>query len=301
MTKKGLEKKKKLIAEALQYRCLRADIEAANAAIAENQPLQVNREAPIFKRLVGELIAQFENAPRAQMLEMLEKKKAEAEKALASFAGSKKAIELSNNPEALCKLMDKSIFKKDKNGGKRIGFALAFMLTASEAYQYPQACLASASELLFGNTEYMGELRLQLQKNYRSITAQEETQVQSVVRIFYDVLSDVREAMPSWAIDLFTLRGKLRFTHGKRRAESLLEQNENAFLAMQLTVLSEIKNGVDSAEWSVLADGLLKEIGNLRADAEYIWVIEGQERENCKARIAVYDRAVARLATIAGS
>ena len=299
MAKKGLEKKKNLILEALQYGCLQADLQAVEAVLSQNQPLSAEEEPSVIKRWVGELFAQFENAPRRLLAEELETKKKEAEKAIVDFAASKKAIELWDNQEALQKYIDKALFKKDKNGNQRVGFALAFMIMQKRSYQFPEQALSAASMALFGDAERMGELQGLLQANYLNITAQEETQMQGILRVFQEVLSDVKEVLPAWAFDLFTLRGRLRFSIGKTRVENLSEYNENVFLASGLTVLQAARTYLKAEDWASLADDFLKSVNDLRADVEYVWVVETFGANENHARLSTYDRAVARLAEIA--
>ena len=67
---------------------------------------------------------------------------------------------------------------------------------------------------------------------------------------------------------------------------------------MQLTLVETLKTSLEKEALAMLADAVLKRIGDLRADAEYEWIVERQNERACRERIEGYGRAIERLNAI---
>lgn len=300
MLKMRREGQKQLVMTNLTYMRLLSDVAALDAALERNRPLEQAETGNFFAWLLGAVKTEAANVRRQMVSEDLSAKKGIADEALAEFERStpKKQLDLAKDPERLKAYINKKLFKKDVSGAERIRFALTFMAAPGYQYQLPKESLAPISQMLFDDAARMGELYGLLQENYIAVCKHSLADDLAVCREIKQVFAFL-SAMPCYVLELVTPGVKLRSCTRETLTALSLEE-EKTYLAMQLTLVQALKPSLDGEELSLLVDAVLKRIGDLRADAEYEWIVERRDERSSRERIDGYDRAVERLNVILG-
>lgn len=285
-----IHKKEKTISLAmdnLTYCRMHADALAIEAELADNQPLSVDGEKTGAKGWINRFVTEVKNGLRRQVSNDLTADKKQAADALTAFerVHAPAELSLSHSPEKLRTYMDKQIFKRDAYGLKKAQFALAFLIADEHVYLRPAESLAAVSEMLFDDMTYMDTLYEDFLANYRSLYKA-------------TVLEEVGCAL----FGTKAVKAFFSFARGHARVElNALSLNEvHTTLAMELTLIQSIKGAMPEDKLKDFMDKFLKHVGDLRADAEYQWLVEKLDVPACKEKIARYDRCIARLGEIFG-
>lgn len=292
------EKQKQLVMTNLTYMRLLSDAAALDSALERNRPIEHGKTDNFFSWLFEAVRTEAANVRRQMVSEDLGVKKAKAEEALAEFERTtpEKHLALARSPEKLGAYINKKLFKNDESGAERIRFALAFMAAPGCQYQLPEESLVPISQLLFDDGTRMGELYGMLQDNYIAVCKRSLADDLAVCREIKQVFAFF-SVMPSYVLELVTPGIKLR-TGTRETFMSLSLDEEKTYLAMQLTIVEALKPSLGGEEMALLVDAVLKRIGDLRADAEYEWIVERHDERSSRERIDSYDRALERLNAI---
>jgi hypothetical protein len=150
------DKMKRLCAASLTYFRLKADLAAIELELADNAPLLQTTEGNFLKKIWKKATTGIHNELRKKTTETLEKERAVVETELAKFESqhTEKTLLYSNNPEALKAFINKSLFRKDKDGLKRLRFAISLILDDRYSYQRPILSLQPLSDILFDSVIY---------------------------------------------------------------------------------------------------------------------------------------------------
>ena len=71
-------------------------------------------------------------------------------------------------------------------------------------------------------------------------------------------------------------------------------------LALKATLAKEAKQNADEEGFKSIADEFLQSVDDLRADAEYLWIIERTDAAAAKAKVSAANRFTDRIAAIVG-
>ena len=289
------------VKDNLTYHRLKSDLAAVEGEIYENQPSFPSAPQNFFERVVTDL----KNEIRKDVVSTLTSEKAAAKDALAAFekAHSAKSLALLTNEKKWNAVLNKKLFKKDKYDLAKMQFALAYMLEDGQAYQRPDDSLAAVSELLFDDPTYMSLLYATLQDNFIKIHNVSGADEQAVLTLGLSLASFL--PFPSVITSSINV---LAFIHSiyknqrmKQAFRTLSGAETNMLLATKLTLLQMSKNSMPKGEWNALVDEYLRMVGNLRADAEYEWLVEQSQAPVCKEKIAICDLCVDRLSQVVGA
>ena len=299
MFKKRKEEQKQLVITSLTYMRLLSDVAALEDALEQYRPLEQSETGSFFAWLLETVKTEATNDHRQRVSEDLRAKKKVAKEMLAAFEKTtpKKQLALAKEPEKLKAYINKKLFKKDASGAERIRFALAFMVAPSYQYQLSKESLVPVSQVLFDDGARMGELYGLLQENYLAVCKRSPVEDLAVYREIKQIFTSIFSAMPCYVLETVTLGGKLR-SRSKETLMALSLEEEKTYLAMQLTLVETLKTSLEKDALAMLADAVLKRIGDLRADAEYEWIVERQNERACRERIEGYGRAIERLNAI---
>lgn len=269
----------------LTYCRLKADLWAVESELAESQPLVASTEAEGIKKYFNRLLIEVKNQLRRQTVQDLSVEKEQALTVLNEFerVHGAKELSLSQDPDALKTYINKTIFKKDKYGLEKCQFALAFMIEGNRVYICPEESLAVVSEIVFDDPTFMGLLYEDFERNYNSLLGR------TVIEEIGCALFGTRLVKA-----FFNFARSQRYLDG----ETLSLGEVHTVLAIKLTLLQAMKGTLPEDELKDMTDELLQDIGNLRADAEYQWLVERSAADVCKEKISRYDQAIARIGEI---
>jgi hypothetical protein len=231
--------------------------------------------------------------------------KAAAEEAIKEFrkAHDEKELALAKNTDELRKYIDKKLFKNDKDGIGRLSFALVFAIDErNQEYQFPRESLEVVSEVLFDNPKTLGSVYALYKNNYEKL----QKPFGSDFEVGFGLGTGLGGALalsllPASVTGVVSL---ISYVMNKRAASAAfanMSPNEtNAMLAFNLTLI-EATNELSEKKRKEMIDELLESINNIRSDAEYKWLVEKEGIPECQEKIAVCDRAIARLGKIVGA
>ena len=297
---KKTEKLQTLILENLIYLRLRADEKAIEEEIEENRPLEEKGEGKGIAKKVNELITDAQNLIRSKKVELLTEEKFKVGEELYVFAGehSEKELQYANEPKKLEKLLKKYL-KKDKQGFKKLELILAVASDERYSYQRPEKSMRAISAVFGYEPDYADALYEDFCKNLRYLQKNPADRIESAILLGMGVTSLLTfSLMGLGATGLgFWASQKRRF---RKSMETLSDDGKRSLFALRLTQVKMMRKELPEEEWKELADGVLKEIDNYRADAEYEWLVEGVDAPACKDRIALCELCIDRFATTVG-
>ncbi len=289
------------VKDNLTHYRLKADLAAVEGEIYENQPCLSGATQNIFERVVTD----FKNEIRKDVVSALTSEKKAAKDALIAFekTHNQKDLQLLDNETKWNAVLDKKLFKKDKYDLAKMQFALAFMLEDGQAYQRPDDSLAAVSEVLFNDPTYMALLYATLQDNFVKIHNVTSADEQNALVFGLNLASFLPfSSVIVSGINALALINEIRKKQRMKQAFRTLSGAEtNMLLATKLTLIQMSKNSMPKAAWSALVDEYLRMVGNLRADAEYEWLVEQSQVPVCKEKIAICDLCVDRLSQVVGA
>lgn len=302
--KRKREKVKEIIMNNLTYCRLKGDLLAVEASIRDSAPRTVYEDGSAVKRFINGIINEINNAARTLTVHELSVDKARAERALASFRAchSEKELALSENTEELKRYINKKLFKNDKDGLRRIAFALVFAIDErNQEYQCPEDSLEVVSEILFDDPKRLGHIYSLYKRNYTKILKPFPGDFESGMGLGTGLGGALAMSLlPMSVTGLLAIVGYVLNKRANNAAFANMSPSElNASLAFRLTVL-EAATELSDKKRKEMIDELLEHVGNVRADAEYRWFVEGDNIPECREKIETCDLTLARLGKILG-
>ena len=299
---KKIENVKNLLHTYLQYVRLQEDVRAVEAEIAGNSPVEGEAGGNLFTKALAGLKKDIQNERRRRTVQELTAERKAALEALAVFESRRgqKELAFARNPQQLKKLADKWLFQGDEKGVMRLQFALAFAVSDDREYQRPAQSLCAPSEFLFKDKDKLGAAYSAFEENFAYIgqSASAEGFPKGVAGVLSALALSV---LPLGVVGAAAFFGqKTRQIQIRNQAKKLSGFEVNTLLAIQLTVIETVKKGFTAEACKGLTDRLLKQVQDLRADAEYEWLVEGMDIPACKQKIAVCEGCLRRLAQILG-
>lgn len=246
----------------LTYCRLNADLAAVELELTNSQPVQETTSAHWWKKMLQIVRNAMDNELRKKTSEDLLKEKSKAEAELARFESEHdfKKLSLSERPAKLKSFLNKKLFKKDRYGLNKIRFALALILDDRYGYQRPEQSLQIVSDILFDDPKYIQGLYDALYKNFEALHTPLLPTVDDL--LFAIIPSTMNVSIQAW----LNKRKQRRF---QTTVQRLSYDQIGAVLAIKLTVAQTAKPLLPQSEWEILIDSTLKEIADIRADAEY--------------------------------
>lgn len=263
------DKMKRLCAASLTYFRLKADLAAIELELADNAPLLQTTEGNFLKKIWKKATTGIHNELRKKTTETLEKERAVVERELAKFESqhTEKTLLYSNNPEALKAFINKSLFRKDKDGLKRLRFAISLILDDRYSYQRPILSLQPLSDILFDDAIYMQSLYDTLDENFKYVR-----------RDFSLSLDELISFIPSLGnVSLQCLINRSQQREFTKNLGKLSADQVGTLLAIKLTIAEKAKPLLTDEAWKELIDETLQFIGDIRADEEYKKVFTEQD------------------------
>lgn len=300
---KRYAKAKKLVVKNLTYIRLKSDLEAIEQEINDNQPVEREVSRNVITKLMN-VATDISNSVRRKVVVDLSVEKKTALDNLTNFERENdvKELELSRDIAKLQKYMNKELFKKDSYGIQRIQFALSLMLDDSSNFVRKEKSLEKISGILFNDEGYMNILYMLFEQNYYGIQKKAVDELQTGILLGVGVWSVVSGSwLPVGIGGLAALVNHLvRRKEIKKSFQTLSKSELQAFLAMKLTVIEATRKNMDESARKDLIDDLLKFVSNLRADAEYEWLIEKLDAPTNKEKIDLCNLTIARLSKVVG-
>lgn len=283
---------------------LEGDLLAVEAAIRDNAPKTYETEGGRFKKFVNEIMTEIGNMARSVNVRELSVDKEKARKAVQIFRAShsEKELELSKNTDEFKKYIEKNLFKNDKDGLKRLSFALFFAIDErNHEYQCPEESLEVVSEIIFDDPKKLGRLYSCYKNNFEKISKQFPDNIDSALGIGTGIGGALAMSLiPFCVTGAVALMG---YILNKKSVNDALKNmspcETNSVLAFKLTLI-EVSKELGEEKRKEMTDALLVEIGGIRSDAEYKWYVEGINIPECREKINTCELALSRLAKILG-
>ena len=299
---KKQEQIKRLAYWHLTHRRLQADLAAVEAEIQANAPIEEEVAGNAFAKVISGLKKDVQNERRRRTVQELTAQRKAAVEALAAFEDrrTKKELAFSEDDKRLKALMEKVLFKGEDGEVARLQFALAFAVSDGREYQRPKQSLKDASLFLFNDEERLGKAYSAFEENFAYIH-KDVDMAEGLPKGWAGVLSALAASMMPFGVvgAAAILNKKRKQARLRKEVKKLSGFEANTFLAMQLTLIGLAKE-IGEERRKNLVDQLLKQIGDLRADAEYEWLVEKMDAPECKRKLSVYDSCVQRLASLLG-
>ena len=177
------------------------------------------------------------------------------------------------------------LFEIDKYGIAKLIFASSIILDNEYQYEYLDEGLSQASIVLYGSPETLGEIKEQLEENYRSLSLKPLSSFEKGALIGLAGLSlfiSPFVAIASATIGAIAASNIIAKNREKFKEEFKNSSKEdNAFyLALELTYIQRIKDSVESDAFKEELDSILKHIEELKSDLDYFMFVE---KENVSA------------------
>ncbi len=297
MKHRKTEKARNELFSALTYLRLQGDLRAIETEIEGARPLAKKEDENVLLKTLNSISVEFQNELRRSAMHDLTAEKRRAMDALLRYerTAEKSAIALAKKPDALRKLGDKRLWQNDPFGIVKMQYAIAFAGNG-DGYLRPDESLTEVSKLLFGDEKAIVTLCTSYRKNFAAL------QKGGFEEIYASVFSTDLFLFPvfrrSYGV-IATVFGSPMKERQMRAAMDALSKDElRALLAMKLTVVENALPQIDEKEKKELIDETLKYIDNLRADAEYEWLVEGIDIPTCKEKITLATLAVSRLSLL---
>ena len=301
---KKAAKIKDLIVKNLTYVYLKANLDAIEKEMSENEPVQIENSKNIITKVISSIACEVANGIRRKNTIELSAAKSEAIQALTAFekSVSSKDIELAKDSEKLKAFINKKMFKHDKNNLMRMQFALSFALNMVSKDSAWEDGLNAVSNVLFDDEGMMYELYKKYENNFYGI------QKKSVDEVGYGMILGLGVwSLNAWSLIPIGIGGLAALVQHvmhkrdlKKAFENLSKDELHAYLSMKLTLIEESKGVMDEESWKTLVDETLKYLSNLRSDAEYEWLIEKQSAQTNKAKIELCNLTIDRISKIVG-
>lgn len=258
---------------------LRADLAAVERRMEENRPVDT-AQGNGFRKIWDQAVV---NPQRRAALDRLSAEKQQILDRIAAYekkcADEGISFAYAENEEELKAALDE-LFREDKSGVARAAFALLLFYEDGEEVCHPEEAAAALSRLLFGNEEKTAKL----------------------VRAFRDHLAYITRnplpARPSAAALAFL--APVALPASEQDLARLAPEDYAVLLAARATLAAEARDALPAEEWKAILDEHLREADDLRADAEYLWIVEKTDAASAKAKVQATGRFVERLAAIAG-
>ncbi|MBQ8177671.1 MAG: hypothetical protein IJ033_00605 [Clostridia bacterium] len=301
---KKAAKIKDLIVKNLTYVYLKANLDAIEKEMSENEPVQIENSKNIITKVISSIACEVANGIRRKNTIELSAAKSEAIQALTAFekSVSSKDIELAKDSEKLKAFINKKMFKHDKNNLMRMQFALSFALNMVSKDSAWEDGLNAVSNVLFDDEGMMYELYKKYENNFYGI------QKKSVDEVGYGMILGLGVwSLNAWSLIPIGIGGLAALVQHvmhkrdlKKAFENLSKDELHAYLSMKLTLIEESKGVMDEENWKTLVDEALKYLSNLRSDSEYEWLIEKQSAQTNKAKIELCNLTIDRISKIVG-
>ena len=276
---------------------LEGDLYAVEAAIRDNEPVASSEEGGSVRKFINGIINDISNSVKRANTRELSVDREKARKALADFKSTHdaKGFEISNNHEKFRSYIDKNLFAKDKYGTNKASFALTFALdTRNFEYQCPEESLEVVSEIIFNDPKHLCRLLSSYRNNYYQIK-------KGHLNLF--------ENEENTSGGSYGLLPKLGFVEKiKKYAENrrnlltlstLKETDYTTTFALYLTLI-EHSSEVPEEQKKEMVNELIERVENVRSDAEYKWLAEGENAPESKKKIEVCNMTIERLSRILG-
>ena len=305
MGKKKQAKIKALVLKNLTYIYLKANVDAIEKEMSENEPVQIDNSRNIITKVISTIATEVANGIRRKNTLELSNEKTTALETLKAFEASvsEKDLALSKDIEKLKAFINKKMFKKDKDNLLRMQFALSFAFSVAGKSDRWEDGLEVVSNILFEDDGYIYELYNKFENNFYGI------QKKAIDEMGYGMILG---SIGAWSLNLWslipigigglaTLAQHIAHKRELKKAFDSLSKNElHAYLAMKLTVIEAGREKMAEEDWKNLVDETLKYISNLRSDAEYEWLIEKLDADTNKAKIELCNLTIDRISKIVG-
>ncbi len=297
MKNKKTEKARNDIFTALNYLRLKADLAAIEAEIENNRPLSKAEDENVLLKALNSISVDFQNELRRGTMHDLTAERKRAMDALLRFerTADKNALSLANNPDALRKTGEKRLWHNDPYGLLKIQFAIAYAGSSADAFLRSERSLSEVSHVLFGDRDKISHLCTSFRKNFAAL---EKRGIDDFCASIFTV--DLF-AFPSLSRSfgfISTAFGPSKDRQLKAAMDSLSKDEVRALLAMKLTLIESTEPSMPEKARKEQIDDVLKHIDNLRADAEYEWLVEKMDIPSCKEKLSLASLAISRLAVI---
>ena len=287
---KKQEKIRKLCIANLTYCRLTADLAAVEMEIAGNSPVAETEASNFLRKIWNKAKTALDNEIRKKTTEELQKDRDAALRELARFESqhTEKELQFAKDSAQLKKLVEKALFKKDKNGLSKVQFALSLILDDTYTYQRPAQSMQIVSDILFDDATYMQGLYELLCKNFKYL---HNDTIPTV-----DELFSLIPSLGNVSLQSFINRSKQR--NFKTSLEKLSADQVGTLLAIKLTLAEKAKALLAYEAWEIFVDETLQFIGDIRADAEYRKVFTAQDEGVSDEVFSLCSLAVNRLAEL---
>lgn len=310
MTKRRKQRIRETVMTSLAFARMQADLYAIEAAIRDNA-IKAAEESEsdtgaektpisVVRKFWSTLKTEINNSLKKISAPELEAKKGRAQAALTAFkeAHAEKDLALGNDPEALKEYIDKHLFKRDSDGRDRLTFALMYAIDDKHGYECPEESLEVVSEILFGNHKRLGVLYSQFRRNFVALNRICPSEFERGL-----LLGSLASGSPITAVVSGTVALMYYIVGGARAKASydkLSAVEAYTSLAFGLTLIEATKDNVSADTLKAMVDEQLGHISSIRADAQYVWTVEGERISECRDKIEACDRAYTRLNEILG-
>ena len=303
----GTRKREKIrqnIIDNLTLCRLEGDLLAIEAAIRDNEPTAASEDGNIVKRFITGFFNDISNAAKTYNVRELSQDKEKAQNAIGEFRSAHQAsdLKISENPESFKKYIDTQLFKNDKDGTRRIAFALVFAIDErNQSYRFPEESLEVVSEILFDDNKKLGKLYNAYKNNFEKIQKPLIGDFEKGFGLGSTIGGIILRSILPLGVTVFaTVAGHIVNKRIAYEAFKTMSAGETAStLAFRLTLIEATADLPENKRKDMI-DELLTDIGNIRSDAEYKWYVEKENIPECQDKIKTCDLVLARLAKILG-
>lgn len=314
------EKSNELLDSLYFYR-LKIDLDITEEKLKENELLDLDKSKNAIVRFWNKNI---ENSLRSDELKKHNENKAKILQKVDNFMQKHKNFDYSftNSEQSLKKYIDE--FLKAENGQfSRINLALLSILQNKE-FIYSKQSIESISKVLFCDKTKINEIEKDLEKNYLKIagkTSYDEIGKKVLLGIGLATafscfglglwasvgisILDIAGVSALYALLVVGASGIIyKLIDSGKKDDILIEfrklssEDVGAMFAVRATLIEEAKKYMTQVEFNEFLDSSLKLISDLRADTEYLLLVEKQNVEESKKKIKTFNNLTNRLSTI---
>jgi len=313
------EIKKNYLVEVLHYYRLKKDLEFTEEKIEANQLLEINDKQNALVKFWNKNI---ENFVRSDELKKHNANKESIEKRITELLNDNIEFDFDeySSENKIHEYIEEQM-SKDESGLLRINLALLTILNNKE-FINQEKTKEEISKLLFNNQNRIKGLEKKLEKNYLKICGKT-----SFDEVGKKVLLGIGLAMAftflgsgfiAGASFVEALHGSLIFSAmvvgGSALVYKIIDSDNKdniikefrklsaddtgAMFALRATLIEESKEIMNKNEFDEFLDSSLKYVSDLRADTEFMLLVEKKDVDETKKKVKIFDNWTSRLTSI---
>lgn len=317
---------------ALLYFGLLTDLKLVEEEMRKNEPLPTDKSNGALKNFWNKNVL---NENRRRAMTKLSEKKNKILNRLEEFKDKHEQSCEEKSREQLQKQIDEVFFGDNANIGKAL-FSLQFCLDNQIEYENRELIYAEISYLLFGDKNVMDNLFNDLKENYAELIKAPFDKAQKTILMCLGVTALISVALPAGVMltaltvpalvnsallgaaatvetvaiySSILLGGALvgteiaRQIKGKEAKENIRKissEDLSLLLAIKATLIQYAKKTMSGEDMKLALDDCLKQLNDLRSDAEYLLIVERLDAEKSKKKIEICNNFTNRLVNIVG-